>query len=110
MATEEETKHSVTLRIHSETTSIETITGFLKIEPDGAVIKGSKAAPNNPKSYIRPANMWQLESDIERTEPFENHITRIVEFIESRESALRELIRTCEIDIFCGYFPSDYTQ
>ncbi len=105
----EETTNSVVLRIHSETTTVETITDLLRIEPDRFVVKGTKAVPNNPKSYVHPANMWTLESDLKQTESFEAHITRIVEFIESRLNAFEKLIKTCEIDIYCGYFSVNYT-
>lgn len=107
--TEESAEYSATLRIHSEIIDIETITKLLKIEPDKFLIKGSRAVPDNPKSYVYPSNMWRLDSDLEAIESFEAHITRLVEFIESRADVFKELSETCEFDIHCGYFSVNYT-
>lgn len=110
MVTTELSTYSAVLRIHSEDSSLEEITNLLKINPDNFLVKGSKAVPSNPKSYVRPANMWLLESDLEPTEPLEEHITRLIEFIESRVNDLRKLIETCEMDIFCGCFFENYSS
>jgi hypothetical protein len=49
--------------------------------------------------------MWRLESDLDEAESLEQHILRLVEFIESKVTAFKVLIETCEVAIFCGYFP-----
>lgn len=102
-------KNNASLRIHSEISSVEEISKALKMQPDGFNLKGSKAVPNNPKSYLYPANMWRLESDLDESDSVEQHISRLVEFVEEREIAFIKLIKTCEVDIFCGYFPNGWT-
>ncbi len=79
------------------------------MEPDSFRVKGSKAVPNHPKSYVYPANLWSLDSDLDELESLEQHISRLVEFLESRELAFKEIIQTCEVDIYCGYFPNGWT-
>jgi Domain of unknown function (DUF4279) len=102
-------RNKASLRIISGISSVEKITETLKMEADSFHVKGSKAIPNHPKSYVYPTNMWSLQSDLDELESLEQHISRLVEFVESRVIAFTELIKTCEIGIFCGYFPNGWT-
>lgn len=102
-------RNKASLRISSKITKVEEITVALGIKPDFFVEKDFKAVPVNPKSYVHKFNMWGLESDIDSLEPLDAHLTRLIEFIESRLTNIKKLIQTCEIDMFCGYFPNHYT-
>lgn len=81
-------------------------------------MKGSKVAPNNPNSYTRPSNVWLLSSGLGKTKSLEEHIIRLIEFIESRDIEFGKIIRDiefgkiindCEVDIFCGCFLENFT-
>jgi hypothetical protein len=102
-------KNDATLRIHSEVRGIEEISELLDIEPGGFNVKGTHAISGNPETYMYPANMWRLESDLGESDSLDKHLSRLADFVESREAVFKELIKTCEVDIFCGYFPNDWT-
>lgn len=102
-------RNKASLRISSKITYVKEITDALEIEPDFFVEKGTRAVPNNPKSYVHPANMWGLESDIDESESLDAHLIRLIEFIESKISVFENLSQTCEFNIFCGYFPDGHT-
>ena len=109
MEKDEPAKNQAGLRIHSDILSAEQISEVLNMQPDGFNVKGVKVVPNHPKSFVHPSHMWRLESDCDETEPLDRHISRLVDFIESRESAFKRLTADCEFDIFCGYFPYGWT-
>lgn len=102
-------KNKASLRIHSDILSAERISEILKFEPDGFNVKGMKAAPDHPKSFVHPSHMWRLESDADETEPLDRHISRLADFIESRENDFKKLQPDCKFDMFCGYFANGWT-
>src|SRR4051812_45831358 len=101
-------KNKASLRISSQITTAREISDALDFDPDSFLEKDSRAVPKDPKSYVFPSHMWSIKSDLDETESLETHITRIIEFIENRETVFKELIKTCEFDIFCGYFSNQH--
>ncbi|MEP6901672.1 MAG: DUF4279 domain-containing protein [Actinomycetota bacterium] len=109
MENREHGKNKASLRLHSGVTSTDEISVALKMKPDVFKVKGSRAVPENIESYVYPAHLWLLESDLDEMESLDQHISRLIDFVESRAAAFKELIKTCEVDIFCGYFPDGWT-
>ena len=98
-----ENSATATLRIHSMALRPEEISAILKSRPSQSFAKGEKMSPRNPLSAIFEENLWMLESELEASQPLEIHILWLADFIEQRLTAVKGLMRTCEIDIFCKY-------
>lgn len=102
-------RNKASLRIHSDILSAEQISEILNMQPDGFNVKGVKVVPDHPKGFVHPSHMWRLESDANEMEPLDQHISRLIDFIESRENDFKNLQPNCKFDIFCGYFPNGWT-
>jgi hypothetical protein len=91
------------LRIHSAVLDAQAITNALQTEPTRTSIKGDLMSPRNPRSTLFGANMWVLESQLAPESSLEDHIKNLVEFIEQRLPTMKELMKNCQADLFCGY-------
>ena len=109
MEVDEPARNKASLRIHSHVLSAEQISEILDLQPDSFNVKGVRRVSDHPKSFIHPSHMWRLESDADQAEPLDQHISRLVDFIESREKEFNKLIDDCKFDIFCGYFANGWT-
>jgi hypothetical protein len=108
MANDKPERYKASLRIHSDVLSAEQISELLNMQPDGFNVKGTKAVPDHPKSFVYPSHMWRLESDADETEPLDQHISRLVDFIESRGDTFKKLSADCKLDMYCGFFANDW--
>jgi hypothetical protein len=102
-----EKRAAATLRIHSITLSSDEISAILRTQPTQSFSKGERMSPRNPSSAIFEENLWLLESGEDSSMPLDIHILRLVDFIEHRLPAIKQLMSDCEIDIFCGYFSAN---
>ncbi len=96
-------RSSASLRVYSETVSIEEITQLLQLQPTRVLVKGSKVDPNHPKSYVHPGNLWILVSSQDSSQSLESHIAYLVELMEQRIDAWESLLKDCKADLFCGF-------
>ncbi|MBA3711795.1 MAG: DUF4279 domain-containing protein [Pyrinomonadaceae bacterium] len=103
MASKGSKRSSATLRIHSQKIGIDEITDALKLQPSKTLMMGSKVDPNHPKSYVRPSNLWSLDSGLRPSRPLEEHIAKLVEVIEEKITVLMSMRKSCDMDIFCGF-------
>src|SRR5438128_11676859 len=103
MAITNNSRSSATLRIYSEHTTADEITNTLKYEPSKVLVKGTEVVPGHPKTYVIPRNVWMLKSELDASQPLDAHIASLIEFVEKNIPALNEVLKTCEIDIFCGF-------
>lgn len=94
---------TATLRIHSRTLNAQKISALLRTEPTGAKVMGERLSSHNPSSAIAEAHLWRLESGLTSNRPLEEHIEKLVEFIEQKLPTFNELMKECESDLFCGY-------
>lgn len=106
---ESNARSDATLRIFSRKLSVGEISELLGTEPTAYHVMGSKAAPDHPKSYVHPRNVWLWSSGLDKSDPLEAHLEEIVEFIATHDPALKELQQSCDMDIFCGFI-SDAEQ
>ncbi len=104
MISEEGKKISVSLRILSDTLSVNEITNILGVDPTRIFEKGSLSSPRNPKSLTRNSSVWIFESKLHESEELEKHVDIILSFVEDHNEQFKTLVSKCEIDIYCGYF------
>ncbi|MBI1747960.1 MAG: DUF4279 domain-containing protein [Acidobacteria bacterium] len=83
--------------------SIAELNSALATVPTGSREKGTPVNPRNPNSPIRQESLWILDSGLDNSQPIEQHIIKLVWYIESKSSVLQTLLSSCEIDLFCGY-------
>lgn len=91
------------LRIHSAVLDAQAITNALQTEPTRTAMKGALMSPRNPRSTLFEANMWVLESQLASENNLEDHIKFLVEYIEQKLPVMKELMKDCQADLFCGY-------
>lgn len=94
---------TATLRIHSRTLNAQKISALLETEPTGTKVMGERLSSHNPNSAVAESHLWRLESGLTSDRPLEDHIEKLVEFIEQKLPAFKELMKECESDLFCGY-------
>jgi hypothetical protein len=100
----DDNRYIASLRISSKTLTAADITTTLGIEPTRQHEKGTPFSSRNPRSRLREASSWLLESDLSRSEPLEAHLEKLATLIEEKISQLKYLMTACQIDIFCGLF------
>jgi len=93
----------VSLRIFSESISIEDICAKLDTQPTSYRLKGELQSKRNPKSKIREENLWLLKSELDEEILLEHHVERLLLFLKGKVDAIKELQQECSIDIMCGY-------
>ena len=79
------------------------ISNALVTQPTQAFERGSSLSPGNRQSGTRDAHVWILESGLDSSEPLEAHVTRLIEFLEAKQDKLKELVPSCQFQIFCGF-------
>lgn len=60
---------------------------------------------SNPVSSLYEKNLWLLEFKFSSS--FEELLSDAANFLAKVESRLHLLSESCEIDLFCGYFPEE---
>ncbi len=98
---------AASLRIASETVTIEEISAVLKRVPSQSWTQGMPSRVSDPGATMRTRNVWILESELDSEEPFVEHLVTLLLDVESRRSQLRWLSNRCTIDLFLGYSPGD---
>ncbi|TQV78280.1 DUF4279 domain-containing protein [Exilibacterium tricleocarpae] len=95
-----------TLRVYSETLLIDDFKEILG-EPSRGFSRGD---PWSKGKRFRKHSYWSLSSSIERTCSFDNHLSEILDFAESKKEEIIDLrSKGCDIDISV-FFDSDNGQ
>lgn len=95
--------HSAALRLQSSILTADEISNVMQLSPTDSFEKGTPYSQRNPMSKIREQTLWIWESGCSQAESIELHLERVASLIESKHTELQKLLRTCLIDIFCGY-------
>jgi hypothetical protein len=91
------------LRIFSDTVTVQWITERLGIQPD---IGGNAGEPGGGTS-VRRSTLWALKSGLTDEHPLNEHIQHLLGRLESRRDALAGVGEKCGMDIFAGAFADD---
>ncbi len=98
-----ETWSSAALRVYSKSMSVAEISNALGTAATSSHPKGVPVSLRNPNSPIREESLWVLDSGLNHDQPLEDHIKRLVEYIEQKSSILNTLLPHCEVELFCGF-------
>ncbi len=100
---------SASLRISSETITLNEICEKLNTRATRSYERGSPVNPKSSNSPLRQENLWILKSSLDDTLPLERHIEELVNFLEHNIDVFKTMFPKCEIELFCG-FSSTYGQ
>ncbi len=95
---------SVTLRVFADDVAPQEITKIIEIEPSEAHVKGQPKYKRR-SDIINKTNGWFLRSDDKvESKDFRRHLDWLIQQLNSRHAALRELTaKGAQIDIFCPW-------
>ncbi|MCP4265354.1 MAG: DUF4279 domain-containing protein [Candidatus Brocadiaceae bacterium] len=94
---------SASLRISSESITLNEICEELNTRATCSHEKGTPVNPRNSNSPLRQENLWILKSSLDDTLPLEKHIEELVNFLEEKIDVLKKMLPKCEIEMFCGF-------
>lgn len=100
---------SASLRISSKSLSVTRISSILKTEPSRSIEKGSPISLRIPSPPLSEESRWLLNSGVDDSEPLEEHIRKLLSYIEQNITAFKTLLVDCEVDMRCA-FSSDSGQ
>lgn len=98
---------TASLTISSDVLNCWEITEALNIQPSSCVNKGELISQRNPNSKKRTNTVWILESNLDKAERLEEHITTLVNFANQNSTILKQISAQATISIFCGYCPNN---
>ena len=98
-----EKRLSVALRVHSQLLTAAEISHLLQASPSRSYEKGIRYSPRNEHSGLREEAIWILESSCSAHLSLSDHLTALLNFLESRRELLVSMHGKCQIDVFCGY-------
>ena len=93
---------SACLRITSDKLDSSEITSILSQVPTRSYKQGELMSPRNPKSQRHKVNKWILESGLDDTIIYEEHIEYLLSFVESKINEIMQLKEQCFIEIICA--------
>ena len=96
------TWQTASLRIFSEKLDSSEITEILDRAPTRYTKKGELMSPRNPKSQRYDHNLWLLESNLEDSTIYDEHINYLLSFVEAKKKEITILKEKCVIDIVCA--------
>jgi hypothetical protein len=88
----------ITLRIFSNKLAFDEIAKVMKIQADYGFSTGDQYARGR---RTRESSLWSIESKLERTASFENHIISMLQFVNDHKEAIDELRASTTMDLFC---------
>lgn len=88
------------LRIFSDSVTVEWITEQLGIEPD----VGGNAGEPGPGRSTRKTTLWGLKSGLSNDHLLNDHINQILARLEGHHPALAAIAEQCRLEIFAGVF------
>jgi hypothetical protein len=94
---------SGSLRICSDTLTPQQVSAALGIQPDSSFDKGSLSSPRNPQSHRRETSVWLLTSGLGNDRWLDEHVAALVQRLEGKNDALRELSASCEAELLLGF-------
>jgi hypothetical protein len=103
---------AASLKIASDTMTIDDLTATLSLDPSDVYLKGTpyKGTPytrRNPRSKLRTYNVWIRDSGLGSDAPFLDHIDMLLEDIAPCREQLETLVGRCVLDLCTGYGPGD---
>ena len=109
MDRQDQHEYKASLRVFSESLALADLVAALG-EPTGSYDIGDPVSVRLPDGSRRTRAYWSLSSSAQRTQPLDDHVAELVEFIEAHSRQFDALKDNAEIDIFCGVFTGDGTQ
>lgn len=91
------------LRISSETVTAEELSARLHLTPTRTLRMGDPVTLRTPNAPRRTHHTFILDSGLPTSEPMEMLLAALVDMIEPRAEALRQLQSEAEMDLFCGF-------
>jgi hypothetical protein len=95
--------HTASLRVTSKELSLFEIENLLGAAPDVGRDLGSPVRPEMPESPTREHSVWVLKSGLDESVPLEQHLAKLMSFVESHSDQIIELNSKAEIEFFCGF-------
>jgi hypothetical protein len=93
----------VTFRFVGDSVNPIVITSQIGLQPSAAHAKGEVVEKHPDRIY--PSGFWGLESSVPTNRPLEDHLIHLLDVLEPRASAIKELEQTGLVpDFFCGVF------
>lgn len=96
--------YRVSLRLMGDSLPVDEIGARLGVTPSNI---GRKGEPLNdhPKSYIHKTNLWGWKYPVSSDVPFEEQITGLLDSLEPKVSALKEILSLPEVkgELFLGF-------
>ena len=94
---------TATLRVASQTKTVEDITHTVGIAPTSVRRQGEPVTYRHPNAPLRSEPIWLLESGLGESEPLERHIGRLLDHVERNLSGFKQLSSDCSVEIRCAF-------
>lgn len=107
--TDDPHRYSATLCVNSESMRLAELTACLG-EPTRGEDIGEPVTLRRPDAPLRKGTHWGLQSNAERSEPLDVHISQVLDFAEAHRAELDALRDECDIFISCGVFSGEGAQ
>ncbi|MFC7219687.1 DUF4279 domain-containing protein [Streptomyces polyrhachis] len=91
------------LRIVSQTITVDEISAVLGIEPDDYFEHGSLEIACNPDTFRRKRSVWILKSGLDSDRWLQEHAEALVGRLGERRESLGRLAESCELELFLGF-------
>jgi uncharacterized protein DUF4279 len=94
-------RYDASLRVFSRSLTAAELTHALG-RPSSSYDVGDPVSHRRPKAGKRKQALWLLESGLDESNPLDQHITALLDFIDAHRKGFAAIRPQCESDIFCG--------